>query len=210
MSKKTYTCKRTSRGVEARVRQEDCETYLLKHHVRHSPDGFEFGYGGSGPSELARCILLDCVKSDAHYQDFKWTFIAGAKGNRLEIREELIRTWLKKKEASAFNKTATRKELIVKLEAMRPPCKIIVSSETEIRIQTVPMQSGKHQTFIIDLKPLGETVEEYLRKTIEEDEAKVCVWCRKNAGGFRDELSAREFKISGLCQECQDKTFRSD
>jgi hypothetical protein len=24
---------------------------------------------------------------------------------------------------------------------------------------------------------------------------------------FRDELSVREFRISGLCQKCQDKTF---
>jgi hypothetical protein len=31
----------------------------LEHHVRHSPGGFSWGYPGSGPSELARCILLD-------------------------------------------------------------------------------------------------------------------------------------------------------
>ena len=34
----------------------------LTHHLRHSPTGFEWGYLGSGPAELARCILLD------HYQ----------------------------------------------------------------------------------------------------------------------------------------------
>jgi hypothetical protein len=31
----------------------------LRHHVRHSPLGFEWGYRGNGPSELARCILID-------------------------------------------------------------------------------------------------------------------------------------------------------
>lgn len=31
----------------------------LTHHVMHSPTGFEWGYGGSGPAELARCILID-------------------------------------------------------------------------------------------------------------------------------------------------------
>lgn len=30
----------------------------LAHHVKHSPDGFSWGYGGSGPSELARCLLI--------------------------------------------------------------------------------------------------------------------------------------------------------
>jgi hypothetical protein len=31
----------------------------LRHFVRHSPNGFEWGYLGSGCAELARCILLD-------------------------------------------------------------------------------------------------------------------------------------------------------
>lgn len=31
----------------------------LRHHVKHSPSGFSWGYAGAGPSELARCILLD-------------------------------------------------------------------------------------------------------------------------------------------------------
>lgn len=35
-----------------------------------------------------------------------------------------------------------------------------------------------------------------------------CVWCRKEAIVFEDEISEREFKISGLCQECQNKSFK--
>lgn len=34
--------------------------------------------------------------------------------------------------------------------------------------------------------------------------------CGKKVTGFRDELSAREYKISGLCQKCQDEMFGSD
>lgn len=34
------------------------ETKLLPHIVKHSPTGFAWGYGGSGPAELARCILI--------------------------------------------------------------------------------------------------------------------------------------------------------
>lgn len=48
--------------------------------VNHSPDGFEFGYGGSGPSQLALAILLEIVESQVIavkcYQKFKWDFIA--------------------------------------------------------------------------------------------------------------------------------------
>lgn len=32
---------------------------VLPHVVKHSPSGFSWGYAGSGPSELARCILID-------------------------------------------------------------------------------------------------------------------------------------------------------
>ncbi len=35
---------------------------LLTHHVRHSPDGFSWGYLGSGPAELARCLLIDAIE----------------------------------------------------------------------------------------------------------------------------------------------------
>ena len=46
----------------------------------HSPDGFAWGYGGSGPAQLALAILLELFPADvaeAHYQDFKFAVIAG-------------------------------------------------------------------------------------------------------------------------------------
>lgn len=43
----------------------DGATGSLTHHVRHSPTGFGWGYGGSGASELARCLLLDALGDDA-------------------------------------------------------------------------------------------------------------------------------------------------
>jgi hypothetical protein len=35
----------------------------------------------------------------------------------------------------------------------------------------------------------------------------VCVFCGGPAMEFRDEASMHEFRISGLCQNCQDKVF---
>ena len=37
----------------------------LPHHVKHSPTGFTWGYQGSGPAELARCILIAVVGAKA-------------------------------------------------------------------------------------------------------------------------------------------------
>jgi ribosomal protein S27AE len=54
----------------------------LQHRVRHSPDGFEWGYGGSGPADTARSILFDYLGHDVPasvYQAFKFTLVAKLK-----------------------------------------------------------------------------------------------------------------------------------
>ena len=37
--------------------------------------------------------------------------------------------------------------------------------------------------------------------------ANVCSYCKGDASNFRDDLSRKEYTISGWCQSCQDKTF---
>lgn len=36
---------------------------------------------------------------------------------------------------------------------------------------------------------------------------KICVICKKPAVTFRDHTGVTEYRISALCQECQDATF---
>lgn len=43
-------------------------------------------------------------------------------------------------------------------------------------------------------------------KIIKKD---VCVMCAKPATEFRDDVSKKEYVISGLCQRCQDEIFGS-
>ena len=38
-------------------------------------------------------------------------------------------------------------------------------------------------------------------------ETRVCPFCNKPVGEFRDEISKKEHEISGLCQSCQDDMF---
>lgn len=38
-------------------------------------------------------------------------------------------------------------------------------------------------------------------------ETKICPFCKNPVGDFRDEISKKEFEISGLCQSCQDDMF---
>jgi hypothetical protein len=75
----------------------------------HSPDGFEWGYAGSGPAQLALAILLDYT-GDAttaldNYQDFKFAFIAGLRRDSgcWQIAGEQIRRFLfRKLNATSF------------------------------------------------------------------------------------------------------------
>ncbi len=47
----------------------------------HSPTGFEWGYGGSGPAQLALALLADALGNDetalGHYQEFKRAVVTG-------------------------------------------------------------------------------------------------------------------------------------
>jgi hypothetical protein len=93
---------------------ETGETLPLRHHVRHSPAGFNWGYGGSGPSELARCILIDHLVPDDWrelivndydrlvpsylYQQFKADVVAQWPMNRgWELTSDELDNWLKAK-----------------------------------------------------------------------------------------------------------------
>jgi hypothetical protein len=63
----------------------------------HSTDGFAWGYGGSGPAQLALAILLDMgLEKDAAlrlHQDFKSDIIAGLPEHfTLPISE--VRKWI--------------------------------------------------------------------------------------------------------------------
>ena len=40
--------------------------------------------------------------------------------------------------------------------------------------------------------------------------ADICMLCGNKATKFKDELSLREYAISGMCQTCQDKSFGPD
>jgi len=54
-------------------------------------------------------------------------------------------------------------------------------------------------TFVKTLEPFGSRLR-----------AGKCPTCGGEVGDFRDELSAREYGISGMCQTCQDSVFCED
>jgi hypothetical protein len=68
--------------------------------VRHSPTGFAWGYGGSGPADLALNILsvfIGQAAAETLYQDFKWEFIAPMPPHGGTIPRETILNWVREK-----------------------------------------------------------------------------------------------------------------
>jgi hypothetical protein len=66
----------------------------------HSPDGFNWGYRGSGPSQLALALLLDVTgdeyNSETFYQEFKDEFVSRW-GDTWEANEDQIKFWFEEK-----------------------------------------------------------------------------------------------------------------
>ena len=75
---KRYEGRRTWRAVEVTVNGGPLNPRLDLRN--HSPTGFEWGYCGSGPAQLALAILADHLADDEQaldfYQRFKWAVIA--------------------------------------------------------------------------------------------------------------------------------------
>ena len=55
----------------------------------------------------------------------------------------------------------------------------------------------------------GKPVNKIFPEAVKEVSKGICPTCSKEISDteFRDELSIKEYYVSGLCQACQDRTF---
>ena len=96
---KHYEGIRTESGVVVRVATDDCpnkrDLPARMDVINHSLDGFEWGYAGSGPTQLALALAIDALDGDVVravkvYQDVKWQITAKLDGNRWLLTQESI------------------------------------------------------------------------------------------------------------------------
>ena len=59
----------------------------------------------------------------------------------------------------------------------------------------------------VEIENLLQALNPGKRSRKESIEQNICTWCGEPANKFSDELSQKEYSISGFCQKCQDKTF---
>jgi hypothetical protein len=90
-------------GAMVTVGRLDADGRVVDRHLlpprldlrNHSPTGFEWGYGGSGPAQLALALCAHALGDDRRalevYQHYKWQHVAGFKGPGWRLTDEQIR-----------------------------------------------------------------------------------------------------------------------
>ena len=105
---RTYTGSRTSQGTRVLVRLDapgrpyprSIDPLPLRLDLfNHSPSGFEWGYLGSGPAQLALALLAHCTGDDpyavARHQAFKEEVVARLPRERSwRMTEAQVREWV--------------------------------------------------------------------------------------------------------------------
>lgn len=75
--------------------------------INHSPDGFSWGYAGSGPAQLALALLLEFADEDfarRYHQEFKTDVIAKLPDMRhFEMTEQQVKLWITRQRKAANN-----------------------------------------------------------------------------------------------------------
>jgi Family of unknown function (DUF6166) len=95
---KIYHGSRTEDGAAVVVEENDEFRGLdPRYDLRsHSPTGFEWGYSGSGPAQLALALAADVLGDDEKaqdvYQQLKFKLIGGLPDHGWILSEERIRT----------------------------------------------------------------------------------------------------------------------
>ncbi|NLH62478.1 MAG: hypothetical protein GX452_13850 [Ignavibacteriales bacterium] len=65
--------------------------------IDHS-NAFNWGYGGSGPAQLALALLMQFAETEfatSHYQEFKWDVIARLPQADFILNSKVIEEWIK-------------------------------------------------------------------------------------------------------------------
>lgn len=70
----------------------------MRHDLRRHSHGFEWGYGGSGPAQLALAILTDSIgEADAItcYQKFKFEVVCRFEADQWAISRDEVISWFR-------------------------------------------------------------------------------------------------------------------
>jgi len=68
--------------------------------INHSPTGFNWGYGGSGPAQLALALLMVFAGrefAEGNYMNFKWQIVAKLPQRDFEMPAATVEEWIRQR-----------------------------------------------------------------------------------------------------------------
>jgi len=81
-------------------------TTNVPHYIKyHSPTGLAWGYGGSGPADLALNALAVYIgeeEAKLYHQEFKWEFIATMPKEGGTIKRDDVMRWIEEKRGATL------------------------------------------------------------------------------------------------------------
>lgn len=91
----------------------------------HSPTGFEWGYGGSGPAQLALALCIHALDGDVErarriYQEFKWRCVAHLRSDEWWLDVETVREIIARIEAVLSPPAPEDRRFLESLEVEEP------------------------------------------------------------------------------------------
>jgi hypothetical protein len=96
---RVYEGRRTPEGCSATVREDGGTPRPLAPRLdlrNHSPTGFEWGYSGSGPAQLALALAADVLGDDDRaqdvYQRLKFRVVGGLPKEGWTLTEDQVRS----------------------------------------------------------------------------------------------------------------------
>jgi hypothetical protein len=141
---------------------------------KHSPDGFNWGYGGSGPAQLALAVVLEVNNTYEGYQDFKFNTIARLtidKDFEIEFDLNFIRAKrfmaTKLTEIIGIKKAGTNELIVMRFQGegantyMEEIARLTPAADAEIIMEVMVESWNKHNKLIT---MLGKAIKEEVNK----------------------------------------------
>jgi len=114
--------------------------------VEHSPTGYEWGYGGSGPADLALNILADVAGEEVarkHHRRFHLEVVAKWERAAFSITEANVQKWLSEQEGYPVPHVLTKVEIAVE--------RLVSCGAAEEKAKDYAMRAAEEAEGVLDL-----------------------------------------------------------
>jgi len=115
----------------------------------HSPTGFEWGYGGSGPAQLALALCVDALDGDVTraqriYQHFKWSVVGLLDRETWRLSRDEVRATIERLEQDLRPPATEEEEIEQFMDAANRDLEQMIQDEEVAETETCLVHGTVH------------------------------------------------------------------